>query len=447
MADEERLKREYNLTGTPRRGMSIATIGFFVSLTVIVFYGVAGPTFQESLGLSGAMLGLLLSSPHITKALLRIPFGAWVDDAGGKKPFLVLLILTCIGIAGLVVLLLVTYPDNFGSHLYPLLLLFGILAGCGGATFSVGIAQTSYWYPSDQQGYAMGVFAGAGNIGPGIANFAMPIAIGAAGLTLAYAGWFAAMVLVTVFYAVYAVDSYYFQLRKDGVNREKAKTVASELGQDVFPAGSTKESLKKSSSNKKTWALVFMYTISFGGGFTALSTWYPTYWNQFHEFSLTIAGLLAGIFVVYGSLIRIPGGSLSDRFGGENVGIVSFAIMAIGGVIVMFSQAFVPAFVGMMVIGTGMGIVNAAIFELVPKYVPEAVGGASGWIGGIGGTGTLVILPVLGVFVDLYGVVGYAWGFVLFAVLSTICVGVMIVLKYTVSEPEGGEGIEDTPVH
>lgn len=445
MEDKEQLFEQHGLVGSPFRGLSIATIGFFTSLTVIVFYGVAGPTFMETLGLSGAMLGLLLSSPHISKALLRIPFGAWVDDVGGKKPFLILLVITCIGIGGLVVLLLFTYPDNFGPHLYLPLLFFGILAGSGGATFSVGIAQTSYWYPRSRQGFAMGAFAGAGNIGPGIANFAMPVAIGMAGLTLAYAGWFACMILVTIFYAIYAVDSYYFQLRKKGISRERAQKIAETLGQDVFPAGSTKESLKTSSLNKRTWALVFMYTISFGGGFTALSTWYPTYWHLFHGYSLTMAGSLAGIFVVYGSLIRIPGGSLSDRYGGENVGIVSFSIMAIGGLIVMFSGEFVLAFIGMMVIGTGMGIVNAAIFELVPKYVPEAVGGASGWIGGIGGTGTLIILPVLGIFVDIYGIIGYAWGFVVFAVLSSICVGVMLVLKITVSIPD--EPIEETPIH
>lgn len=92
--------------------------------------------------------------------------------------------------------------------------------------------------------------------------------------------------------------------------------------------------------------------------------------------------MLTGTFIVYGSLIRIPGGSLSDRFGSEDVGIASFAIMVAGAGIVTFSTSFVPAFVGMMVLGTGMGVANAAVFELVPKYVPNAVGGASGWIGG-----------------------------------------------------------------
>lgn len=444
MSDED-LKREYDLTGSPQRGLSVATIGFFATLTTIVFYGVAGPTFQETLGLSGLLLGLLLSSPHLTKALLRIPFGAWVDEAGGKKPFLVLFGLTNIGIGGVVAMLVLFYPDDFDIWLYPFLLLFGILAGCGGATFSVGIAQTSYWYPSDRQGFAMGAFAGAGNIGPGVFNYAMPVAIGIVGLTWAYAGWFTFMVVVTIFYALFAVDSYYFQLRKRGIDREKAKEISETLGQDVFPAGSTRESLKQSSANPRTWALVLLYTISFGGGFTALSTWYPTYWNQFHEFELALAGLLAGIFVVYGSLVRIPGGSISDRFGGENVAIVSFGVMTLGAVIQMFSTTFAPAFAGMMVLATGMGVVNAAIFELVPKYVPEAVGGASGWIGGIGGAGTLVILPVMGGFVDHFGDIGYAWGFIVFAALSGLCVGLSYVLKRT--KPENVESAGDAQAH
>lgn len=114
-------------------------------------------------------------------------------------------------------------------------------------------------------------------------------------------------------------------------------------------------------------------------------------------------------------------GELSDRLGGENVASVSFLLMLVGGLILMVSATAVPAFMGMMVLGTGMGVANAAIFELVPKYVPEAVGGASGWIGGIGGAGTLVIIPALGMFVDVYGQSGYARGFILFVVLSGVC--------------------------
>ncbi|WP_227379784.1 MFS transporter [Haladaptatus halobius] len=423
----------------------MATLGFFAGLTTIVFYGAAGPILEEHLALSGIFHGLLLGSPHLSKAILRIPFGAWVDEVGGKKPLLILLASTIAGTGGLVVTLFLTYPENFNMSLYPLLVLFGFLAGAGGATFSVGITQTSYWYPSHKQGFALGAFAGVGNIGPGMVVYVLPVLIGIGGLAMAYSTWLVFLIVVTAVYAVFAVDPYFFQLRKNGKGDDEAKQIADELGQDIFPSGGTWNSLRKSASNRRTWVLVFLYTVSFGGGFTSLSAWFPTYWDLFHELTLAKAGLLAGIFIVYGSLIRVPAGSFSDRFGGENVTIVSFGIMAIGGAIMTIVSEFWPAILGMMVLGTGMGIANAAVFELVPKFVPEAVGGASGWISGIGGAGTLVILPALGLFVDVYGEIGYARGFSLFVILSLLCVGVAVALKVFVPEPE--ESADEAALH
>jgi NNP family nitrate/nitrite transporter-like MFS transporter len=225
------------------------------------------------------------------------------------------------------------------------------------------------------------------------------------------------------------VDSYYFQLIKKGRDVETAKSIGNDLGQDVFPTGSTKESFKKSASNYRTWILVFLYAISFGGGFTALTAWFPTYWILFHGMEIIGAGLVAAIFTIYGSIIRVPGGKLTDKYGGEIVAAISFGIMAIGALILTMSSSFYPSFIGMMIIGTGMGIANAAVFGLVPKYVPEAVGGASGWIGGVGGTGTLIIIPLLGFFVDYYGPIGYAKGFIIFIILSSLCTLICIALR------------------
>ena len=443
--EKSNLKAKYGLTGSPQRGLWMATLGFCAGLTSIVFYGVAGPEFKEALGLSGAALGLLLSSPHLSKALLRIPFGAWVDEAGGRKPFLILLGLTIAGMAGLVGLLVLYYPAGFDDRLFLLLLFFGFLGGAGGATFSVGIPQTSYWFPSERQGYALGVYAGAGNIGPGVFNYAIPLLIGVWGLTGAYAAWLAFLVLATAVYALYATDSYYFQLTQNGIERGEAKQISEKLGQDVFPSGSTWASLRDSAANYRTWVLVFLYVVSFGGGFTALTAWFPTYWALFHDVSLLTAGFIAAVFTVYGSLIRIPGGSLSDRYGGENVAILSFLVMLVGGAVMTVSTGFVAAFFGMMVLGTGMGVANAAVFELVPLYVPEAVGGASGWIGGIGGAGTLVIIPALGTFVDALGPIGYARGFVVFVVLSGVCAGISYALKKFA--PAARHDAAEAPVH
>lgn len=445
VSDGSQSADEYGVVGTPRRGLTTATIGFFAGLTTIVLYGAAGPVLEEHLALTGVLHGLLLGSPHLSKAVLRIPFGAWVDSVGGKKPMVVLLASTILGIAGLVVTLFLTYPANFGMDLYPLLFLFGLLAGAGGATFSVGISQTSYWYPSHRQGFAMGAFAGAGNVGPGVVVFVLPVVIGLWGLTAGYSLWLAFVAVVSLAYGVYAVDPYYFQLVRQGKDPAEAERAAKELGQDIFPSGNTWDSLRESARIHRTWVLVFLYTVSFGGGFTSLAAWFPTYWDLFHGFDLSMAGLLAGIFIVYGSLVRIPGGSISDRFDGETVAAASFGLMAVGAAILTFAVGFWPAFVGMMILGTGMGVANAAVFELVPKFVPEAVGGASGWISGIGGGGTLVILPALGYFTDVFGKIGYARGFSVFVVLSAICAIVSLLLK--TYGPEAEAGADEQPVH
>ena len=112
-------------------------------------------------GINPGLSGLLISIPALTGSLLRIPFAAWVDTTGGRKPFIILLILATVGIAGIYLLL----ASGAAIANFYLLLFFGLLAGCGIATFSVGIGQTSYWFKQSEQGSALGKYAGIGNLG------------------------------------------------------------------------------------------------------------------------------------------------------------------------------------------------------------------------------------------------------------------------------------------
>ena len=93
------------------------------------------------------------------------------------------------------------------------------------------------------------------------------------------------------------------------------------------------------------------------------------------------------------------------------------------------TDSFAIAVTGQMIMALGMGFANAAVFKLVPKYSPEAVGGAAGIVGGLGAIGGFVIPPLMGLFVRLYGASGYAWGYSVFVALALLSLVVFLILK------------------
>jgi NNP family nitrate/nitrite transporter-like MFS transporter len=68
------------------------------------------------------------------------------------------------------------YPAYLSIAGFPLLIVLGTLSGWGSATFSVGINQVSYWFPQRQQGRALAIFAGVGNLAPGRFSLLLPLA-------------------------------------------------------------------------------------------------------------------------------------------------------------------------------------------------------------------------------------------------------------------------------
>lgn len=421
--------------GTPNSSLFAATLGFAAGFAAVALFGPTASRFQEVMHLSPIMVGFLVSAPALSGSLLRIPFSAWVDTTGGRKPFLVLLTLSLLGMAGLLAVISALYPDRLSRNLYPLLLLLGVLCGCGIATFSVGISQVSYWFPQAKQGRALAIYGGVGNLAPGLFSFLLPVALTSLGLAKSYAAWFLFLLAGTVLYAVLGRNACYFQLIQKGMGSEEARRQARESGQSLFPAGSLIQSLRVSARTWKTWALVWVYFTTFGG-FIALTAWFPTYWRSYFGLTAVKAGLLTALYSVLTSAIRIGGGMLSDRLreGGENTAILALLIMANGAIIMTSSTQLELALPGEILLAIGMGVCNAAVFKLVPQEVPQAVGGAVGWVGGLGALGGFVIPPMLGFAVHDLGQRGYAIGFIVFVFLAMFGLGVVWVLKYTRDE-------------
>lgn len=419
---------EQSTKGTPAQGLAGATLGFFIGFAAVSLFGPTAKSLRGILALSPLEVGLLVAAPSLSGSLLRIPFSAWVDTTGGRKPFLVLLILSIIGMAGLFLTLHFYYPERMPRSFYPLILFLGVLCGCGIATFSVGISQVAYWYPKARHGTALGTYAGIGNLAPGIFTLFLPFALVSMGLPGSYLAWLAFLVVGTGLYAAVGRNAWYFQMAARGVSAEKAREASRRLGQEIFPAGNLVESLIISAKIWKTWVLVVVYFTTFGG-FIALTAWLPVYWVSFHSVSLVAAGTLAGVYSIITSLVRVGGGYLSDRLGGETTGVLSLGTMLAGAILMTFSGTFGLSVVAEVILAVGMGVTNAAVFKLVAQEVPEAVGGAAGWVGGIGAFGGFAIPPIMGTFVQIRGNGGYATGFVVFVCLAALSLLLVRVLR------------------
>lgn len=192
------------LKGTPAQGLFGATLGFFIGFAAVALFGTTASRFQAVMHLSPLAVACLVAIPSLTGGLLRIPFSAWVDTTGGRKPLLVLLSLSVVGMAGLWVVVNFLYPAHLTASMYPLLLVLALLCGCGIAGFSVGIAQVSYWFPQKKQGSALAVFGGVGNLAPGIFSFILPVALATLGLAGSYLIWTAMLIVGTILYAFLA---------------------------------------------------------------------------------------------------------------------------------------------------------------------------------------------------------------------------------------------------
>lgn len=409
---------DYRVRGTPAKGLTGTTIGFFFGFAAVALYGPTAVKFQEAMNLSPAQIGLLVAIPSLTGSLLRIPFGAWVDITGGRKPFLTLLILSAIGLGGITLILHLNYPEGM-TGMYGLILILGMFSGCGIATFSVGVGQTSYWFPFARQGRALGIYAGLGNLAPGLFSLILPLYLQHFGFISAYFAWFLFLLIGIIAYWFIGTNPIYFQLKKSGLTDQESRVKARKMGQELFPTGNIREVLIISAKTADTWKLVLLYFTTFGG-FIALTAWFPVYWSGYHGYGPVKAGLLTSAFSLLASLLRVPGGSVADRAGGERTSITSLLVVFLASALLVFTRNSTLELAAIIFLAAGMGINNAAVFKLVPQCVPSAIGGAAGWIGGIGAFGGFVIPPVMGAMVNIFGNSGYSAGFGIFIVLSLL---------------------------
>ena len=122
--------------------------------------------------LSVAQLYWLAAMPGLAGGTLRLIWTFLPPIVGTRKLVTFTTILFVVPLIGWA--LAVQNP----STPYVVLLFLGILAGIGGGAFSGFMPSTSYFFPRERQGTALGIQAGIGNFGVSVVQFVTPWIIG-----------------------------------------------------------------------------------------------------------------------------------------------------------------------------------------------------------------------------------------------------------------------------
>ena len=129
-----------------------------------VILGPLGVQISKDLGLTAAQKGLVVATPLLAGALLRIVMGVLVDHLKPKRA----------GAIGQVVVMIGMLWAWLGKlQRYESLLFLGLILDVAGAAFAVALPLASRWYPQEHQGTALGI-AGAGNSGTAFAALFAP---------------------------------------------------------------------------------------------------------------------------------------------------------------------------------------------------------------------------------------------------------------------------------
>ena len=364
-----------------------AFLYFDLSFMVWVLLGPLAVQIATTLQLNPAQKGLMVATPVLAGALLRIVMGVLVDQI---KPKMAGLIGQIIVIASLLTAWL------HGIENFQQALMLGIGLGFAGAAFAVALPLASRWYPPEHQGTALGI-AGAGNSGTVFAALFAP------GLAVAY-GWNnvfgMALIPLGIALAVYLIFA------KDSPDAPPAKSLSQYLA-----------ILK----DKDAWWFMFFYSVTFGG-FVGLASSLTIYFNDLYHLGPVVAGYCTAACVFAGSLVRPIGGAIADRIGGIRTLLTMYTLSAILLFIMSFGQpTYVMALVVIIPTMAILGMGNGAVFQLVPQRFRKEIGVMTGLVGMAGGVGGFYLAASLGYFKQHTG--SYQIGLIIFAgfaVLATV---------------------------
>ncbi|NQU59197.1 MAG: MFS transporter [Rhodospirillales bacterium] len=361
-----------------------------LTLFLIVFIDLVGfgiiipllPFFGEHFAASPAMIGLLMASYSLTQ-FIAAPFWGRASDRIGRRP---ILLITLAGAAASYVLL------GFSNSLWMLF----VARGIGG--FMAGNISTAFAYVADittpeNRTKGMGVIGAAFGLGfiagPAIggilagpdplnADFRTP-ALAAAGLSC--------VALIMAFF-----------LLKESLSEDIRKRIAE------MPAKNRRQQFQSALSKPGVGLLIglsFLATFVFAGMETTFAMWSERRmgWGpQQNGYLFAFVGIIAAM--IQGGLV----GKLAKRFGETNLVIQGAAALALGMLLIPFTNSLATLLGAMVIVAYGFSIITPSLNSLISLQVGS---GEQGGVMGVGRSAT-----------TMARVIGPAWAGLIFSLLG-----------------------------
>ncbi|MBT6242840.1 MAG: MFS transporter [Rhodospirillaceae bacterium] len=361
-----------------------------LTLFLIVFIDLVGfgiiipllPFFGEHFDASPAVIGLLMASYSLTQ-FIAAPFWGRASDRIGRRP---VLLITLAGASASYVLL------GFSNSLW-MLFLARALGGFMAGNISTAFAYVADITTPENRTKGMGVIGAAFGLGfiagPAIGGIlAGPDPLNADYRTpsLAAAG-LSAIALTMAFF-----------LLKESLSDEIRKRIAE------MPAKNRRQQFKSALAEPGVGLLIglsFLATFVFAGMETTFAMWSERRmgWGpQQNGYLFAFVGILAAL--VQGGLV----GRLAKRFGETNLVIQGASALALGMLLIPFTNSLATLLGAMVIVAYGFSIITPSLNSLISLQVASS---EQGGVMGVGRSAT-----------TMARVIGPAWAGLMFSMLG-----------------------------
>lgn len=298
--------------GRACRVLVMSTLAFTICFAAWMINGVL-VTFlveQKIRSWTPLQIGWLVGAPVLTGAAMRLPLGLLADRYGGRA------VLTGLMLTAAVPMFFLSYAESYQHFL-----LAGLGFGLAGASFAVGVAYISVWFPKKHIGTALGIF-GLGNVGAAATAMFAPLLLQR--LTATDPDHWRALPQMYAWMLVAMAGLFWlFTFTKKVEGNGDAS-----LLQRLHPL-----------RQLRVWRFGLYYSFFFGG-FVALSQWLIPYYVNVYTMPVATAGFLTALFSLPSGFVRMFGGWISDQWGARTV-MYGTLVAGLLGCVFLFPAAMV----------------------------------------------------------------------------------------------------------